>query len=155
MRVSESPWDGRPVIYHIQKDVTELIGDVINGSIHIDESGFPKQGTESVGVARQYCGRLGKVENCQVGCFLGYANGAYRTLIDEALYPPKGWAEDWELREKCDVPENVMFKTINQSFGLEMIRSARDNVRFHSDGLGWTPFTEGIHGFETKSLPKN
>ena len=50
--------------------MTELIGDEINGTIHIDESGFPKQGTESVGVRRQYCGRLIKVENCQVGVFL-------------------------------------------------------------------------------------
>jgi SRSO17 transposase len=76
MRVSESSWDVRPIIDQIQKDVTELIGDSVNGSIHVDESGFVKKGTESVGVKRQYCGRLGKVENCQVGVFLGYANGA-------------------------------------------------------------------------------
>ena len=74
--ISESPWDERPVIDQIQKDVTELIGDPVNGSIHVDESGFVKSGTESVGVASQYCGRLGKVENCQVGVFLGYVNGA-------------------------------------------------------------------------------
>nr|QNO48333.1 hypothetical protein OKEGDIPN_00001 [Methanosarcinales archaeon ANME-2c ERB4]QNO49001.1 hypothetical protein CMADCPIN_00031 [Methanosarcinales archaeon ANME-2c ERB4] len=77
MRVSESPWDVRPVIDQIrERDVTELIGDPVNGSIHVDESGFVKKGTESVGVASQYCGRLGKVENCQGGVFLGYANGA-------------------------------------------------------------------------------
>ena len=60
MRVSESPWDVRPVIDQIQRDVTELIGDPVNGSIHVDESGFVKKGTESVGVKRQYCGRLGR-----------------------------------------------------------------------------------------------
>lgn len=124
--ISESPWDERPVIDQIQRDVTELIGDPANGSIHVDESGFVKKGTESVGVKRQYCGRLGKVENCQVGVFLGYANGVYRTLIDEALYLPNDWAEDWEHREKCGVPEDVIFKT-KAELALEMILRARDN----------------------------
>jgi len=124
--ISESPWNERPVISHIRRDVTELIGDPINGSIHIDESGFPKQGTESVGVKRQYCGRLGKVENCQVGVFLGYVNETYRTLIDERLYLPDDWEEDQDRREKCGVPEDVVFKT-KAELALEMIRSARDN----------------------------
>jgi|LGVC01.1.fsa_nt_gb SRSO17 transposase len=124
--ISESPWNERLVIAHIQRDVTDLIGDPVNGSIHIDESGFPKQGTESVGVKRQYCGRLGKVENCQVGVFLGYVNETYRTLIDERLYLPEDWAEDQDRREKCGVPEDVVFKT-KAELGLEMIRSARDD----------------------------
>ena len=124
--ISESPWDERPVIDQIQKDVAELIGNPVNGSIHVDESGFPKQGTESVGVARQYCGRLGKVENCQVGVFLGYVNGSYRTLIDEAIYIPKSWAEDCERREKCGVPEDVVFKT-KAELALKMILHAKDN----------------------------
>ena len=106
--------------------MTELIGDPVNGSIHVDESGFVKKGTESVGVARQYCGRLGKVENCQVGVFLGYTNGAYRTLIDEAIYLPESWAEDWKRREKCGVLEDVVFKT-KAELALEMILRARDN----------------------------
>jgi len=62
--------------------------------IHIDESSFPKHGNDSVAVKRQYCGRLGKVENCQVGVFLGYTNGSYRTLIDMRLYVPEDWAND-------------------------------------------------------------
>ena len=70
--ISESPWDEDPVIEQIQADVTELIGDKINGSIHIDESGFKKDGKNSVGVKRQYLGRLGKIDNCQMGVFLGY-----------------------------------------------------------------------------------
>nr|AAU82832.1 transposase, ISRSO17 family [uncultured archaeon GZfos1D1] len=124
--ISESPWDERPVIDQIQRDVTELIGDPVNGSIHVDESGFVKKGTESVGVKRQYCGRLGKVENCQVGVFLGYANGTYRTLIDEAIYLPNDWAVDWERREKCGVPGDVVFKT-KAELALKMILHARDN----------------------------
>ena len=59
--ISDSPWDIRPVTDPIQRDVGSLIGDKVNGSIHIDESGFPKHGKDSVGVKRQYCGRLGKI----------------------------------------------------------------------------------------------
>lgn len=124
--ISESPWDERPVKDKIQRDVAELIGDKVNGAIHIDGSGFPKEGKDSVGVKRQYCGRLGKVENCQVGVFLGYTKGPYRTLIDEALYLPEDWIEDQERREKCGVPEDVVFKT-KAELGLEMILHAREN----------------------------
>ena len=72
--ISNSPWDEKGLIEHIQNDVIKLIGDPKHGSIHLDESGFPKKGNDSAGVKRQYCGRLGKVENCQVGVFLGYSN---------------------------------------------------------------------------------
>ncbi len=124
--ISDSHWDEREVIDHIQRDVVKIIGDEVNGAIHIDESGFPKSGRNSVGVKRQYCGRLGKVENCQVGVFLGYTNGYYRTLIDEAIYLPKEWAENQKRREKCGVPEDVVFKT-KAELGLEMILHARAN----------------------------
>jgi SRSO17 transposase len=110
----------------IQRDVTKLIGDEINGSIHIDESSFPKQGTDSVGVARQYCGRLGKIENCQVGVFLGYVNGRNRTLIDERLYLPKEWAVDLNRRRDAGVPDDVPFKS-KAELAKEMILHARDN----------------------------
>jgi len=124
--ISDSPWDERPVIDNIQIDVSRLIGDEINGSIHIDETCFPKQGRDSVGVKRQYCGRLGKVDNCQVGVFLGYTNGNYRTLIDERLYLPEDWAEDQKRREKCGVPEDVGFKT-KAELGWGMVLNAKQN----------------------------
>ncbi len=122
--ISDSPWDEDPVIEQIQADVTELIGDKINGSIHIDESGFKKDGKNSVGVKRQYLGRLGKIENCQMGVFLGYACENRRTLIDERLYLPEDWASDPIRRRKCGVPENVIFKSKAQ-LGLEMIFDAQ------------------------------
>ena len=124
--ISDSPWNQIPVIDSIQRDVVGLIGDGDNGSIHIDESGFPKQGKNSVGVKRQYCGRLGKVDNCQVGVFLAYTKGAYRTLIDADLYLPEDWAEDPKRREACGVPEDFVFKT-KAELGLEMILHAREN----------------------------
>jgi SRSO17 transposase len=91
--ISDSPWDEKPVIEQIQTDVIKLIGDRNCGAIHIDESGFKKDGKDSVGVRRQYCGRLGKIENCRVGVYLGYTNGNRRTLIDERLYLPGDWAK--------------------------------------------------------------
>ena len=77
--ISQSPWEYRPVIAQIQHDVMGRIGDARDGAIHIDETGFPKQGEDSVGVKRQYCGRLGKVDNCQVAVCLGYTKGSLRT----------------------------------------------------------------------------
>ncbi len=118
--ISDSPWNQIPINDNIQRDVVGLIGDEVNGSIHIDESGFPKQGKNSVGVKRQYCGQLGnvpdqrsgtpmkssiswEVDNCQVGVFLAYTNGGYRTLIDADLYLPEDWAEDMKRRAACGV----------------------------------------------------
>ena len=67
--ISSSPWEDKPVIDDIDQSVKTLIGSAEHGSLHIDESGIPKQGNHSVGVTRQYCGRLGKVDNCQMGVF--------------------------------------------------------------------------------------
>jgi SRSO17 transposase len=124
--ISKSHWRDDLFLAKLQKDVTKLIGDEINGSIHIDESSFPKQGTDSVGVARQYCGRLGKIDNCQVGVFLGYVNGRNRTLIDERLYLPQEWAEDLPRRREAGVPDKVVFKNKAQ-LAKEMILHARDS----------------------------
>ena len=123
--ISDSPWDEKPVIDKLQKEVIQLIADKQNGSLHIDESGFKKSGKNSVGVKRQYCGRLGKVDNCQVGVYLGYTNGTHRTLIDERLYLPEDWADDPVRRKSCGVPDDVIFKT-KAELGLEMILDARD-----------------------------
>ncbi len=80
------------------------------GVVVIDPSAFPKKGTESCGVARQWCGRLGKVENCQVGVFLAYAAKAGYAPLDRRLYRPEDWANDEARREKCHVPPEVDFR---------------------------------------------
>ena len=121
--LSDSPWKDELVIERLQQQVSQLIGDAQQGALHIDESGFAKQGAHSVGVKRQYCGRLGKVDNCQVGVFLGYTCGNNRTLIDRRLYIPEDWALDEERRKKAGVPEAVTFQTKAQ-LGLEMIEKA-------------------------------
>jgi len=132
--VSNSPWNHRPVLKHIQRDVTEAIGDENNGSIHVDECCFPKQGKDSVGVAPQYCGRLGKVANCQVGVFLGYTKDSYRTIIDERLYMPKKWISDKKRRKKCGVPWFVRFKKKTE-LAWEMIRQAKKKIPFNWIGM--------------------
>ncbi len=101
-----------------------LIGNPVHGSVHLDESGFLKSGENSVGAKRQYCGRFGKVDNCQVGVFLGYAFHSYRTLIDKRLYLPEDWANDPDRREQCSVPNSVTFKT-KAELGWEMLLNAR------------------------------
>ena len=124
--ITHSPWNERTVIDRIQRKVGKMIGDREEGSLHIDETGFPKQGSASVGVQRQYCGRLGKVDNCQVGVVLGYANKSQRILIDGQLYLPKEWAENSDLRNKCKIPEEVQFRTKAQ-IGFDMVLNAREN----------------------------
>ena len=122
---SNSPWNDEPVLDDVSQTVSGHIGDEQHGCIHIDESGFPKQGKDSVGVSRQYCGRLGKVDNCQVGVFLGYTSYNRRILLDERLYLPEEWINDNERRKKCGVPENIVFQTKAQ-LGLELIHKAQE-----------------------------
>ncbi len=122
--VSNSPWNHRPVLNHIQRDVTKAVGDKNKGSLHVDECCFPKQGKDSVGTAPQHCGRLGKTANCQVGVFLGYTKDSYRTLIDERLYLPKGWIQDKVRRKKCGVPWYIRFKKKNE-LAWDMIHHAQ------------------------------
>lgn len=130
--ISNSPWDEVGVIDQIQKDVSELIGDEEEGALVVDGVGFPKQGKKSAGVARQWCGRLGKVENCQVGVFLGYVNSEERILMDKRLFLPEKWINDEERRIEAGIPEDIEFKT-KPELALDMISHAeKNNVPF-----GW------------------
>jgi SRSO17 transposase len=94
-----------------------------DGVLMFDESGFVKEGEYSVGVGRQYCGDIGKVEKCQVGVFVGYASRRGYTLVDNRLYFPQPWFEEdhKEKREKCQVPEELEFKTKPQ-LAAEMLQ---------------------------------
>lgn len=103
-------WDDADVLDVFHRHVVEEVGDP-DGILMIDGSGFPKAGTESVGVTRQWCGRLGKVDNCQVGVFLGYASPRGGTLIDRRLYLPQSWARSLKRREKCHVPPEIRYRS--------------------------------------------
>jgi len=104
-----SPWDDQLILAEIRKHVSEVWNDP-NGVLFGDGSAFPKKGNHSCGVKRQHCGRLGKVENCQIGIFLGYGCRYGHTLLTHRLFLPKEWANDEQRREKTGVPEDVVYK---------------------------------------------
>ena len=102
----------------------EALGDP-DGVLVVDETGFLKKGTASVGVARQYSGMAGRIENCQIGVFLAYASRHGQALIDRQLYLPKAWAEDAARRAKAAVPPDIAFATKTE-IAREMIDRALD-----------------------------
>jgi len=124
-------WDAAAVQREVQAVATERLAPSSAGApegavLVIDESAFAKKGTHSVGVRRQHNGRLGKVDNCQVGVFLAYATPAGTALADHRLYLPKEWASDPDRREETRVPEDVQFRTKPELAG-DLIESVRAN----------------------------
>jgi SRSO17 transposase len=107
--VGSGKWDDEDVMAEVRLHVREELAEP-EGVVVIDPSGFPKKGTESCGVDRQWCGPLGKVDNCQIGVFLAYAAQAGYAPLDRQLYLPEDWAKDEARREKCHVPPEVQFQ---------------------------------------------
>src|SRR5215208_3429219 len=103
-------WDADAVRDDLRAYVIEQLGDP-DGVMIVDETGFLKKGTKSVGVQRQYSGTAGRIENCQIGVFVGYASPKGRAGLDRALYLPKEWAQDAERRAEAGAPEAVAFRT--------------------------------------------
>ncbi len=121
--LSEAPWDAAAVVAELQACVADRIS-APDAVFVLDETGFPKQGTRSVGVARQYCGALGKVGNCQVGVFLAYTSSLGTALVDHRLYLPEQWTADRARCAAAGVPAAVGFAT-KAELGLAMLRLAR------------------------------
>jgi SRSO17 transposase len=110
--IGQGRWCDAELLAKHQQLVAETLGEA-DGVFIVDESGFPKKGDHSVGVARQWCGALGKVDNCQVGVFVGYASRQGYTLLDRQLYLPEEWfsADYGARRQKCAIPEETTFQT--------------------------------------------
>jgi SRSO17 transposase len=108
--LARADWDADAVRDDLIAYVTASLGSP-DGVLVVDETGFLKKGTKSVGVTRQYSGTAGRIENCQVGVFLGYATHRGHALIDRALYLPKEWAGDVDRRKRAGVPKAVGFAT--------------------------------------------
>jgi SRSO17 transposase len=107
--VGAGKWDDEAVMAELRRHVAEELGDA-QAVLVIDATTFPKSGSDSCGVGRQWCGRLGKQEDCQRGIFLAYAaRGGYAPL-DRRLYLPKDWAADTARRAKCHIPEEIEFR---------------------------------------------
>jgi SRSO17 transposase len=108
--LNAADWDADAVRDDLRAYVVEHLGDPA-GVVIVDETGFLKKGTKSVGVQRQYSGTAGRVENCQIGVFLGYASAEGRAFLDRELYLPKEWALDAARRREAGVPPGVAFAT--------------------------------------------
>jgi len=120
------PWDHRPLITVLVGQVVEHLGEP-DGIIAFDPSSFPKRGTHSVGVKRQWCSHRGKVDNCQVGVFMGYVSRHDHALLDFRLSLPEEWARDKHRRQTCHVPEAVSYRTRHEQC-LEMLDEWREQV---------------------------
>jgi SRSO17 transposase len=110
--ISDAEWDDGQILNKYRNIVNEDLGSS-DGVIIFDETGFVKKGNDSVGVAKQYCGTIGKVENCQVGVFAAYASPSGYALLDKRLFVPKKWfTDEYQLRrEKCGLPTSTTFRT--------------------------------------------
>jgi SRSO17 transposase len=117
--VGAGAWNDEAVMAELRRHVREELADA-DAVLVLDPSAFAKKGTESCGVDRQWCGRLGKLENCQVGVFWGYASVKGRALVDRCLYLPKDWAKNRARRKKCHVPKEVVFQE-KWRIGLERL----------------------------------
>jgi SRSO17 transposase len=117
--IGQSPWDHQSWFTTLAQQVGQQLGSA-TGVLVFDPSAFAKKGNASVGVQRQWCGRLGKLDNCQVGIYLGYVGATEHALVDVRLYVPKEWALDKQRRAKAGVPRAVRFRTRHE-LALEML----------------------------------
>ncbi len=149
--IGQSHWSIEPLVDRHQMLVAESVGQP-DGAVIADESGILKQGDDSVGVARQYCGSVGKVANCQNGVYLGYVSRKGYTVVDAQLFLPQEWFDDdhAEKRQKCGVPKDLPFQTKPQ-IALDLLQHAvrRGHLPFRwvlADALyGDSPdFREGV-----------
>jgi SRSO17 transposase len=127
--ITQGAWKDRVVLGELRSQVVEAMGDE-NAVICVDETGFPKKGTKSVGVKRQYSGILGRVDNCQIAVFLNYVSQGEHVFLDRRLYLPEEWANDLPRREEAGVPNDVVFRT-KPELALGMVAEAvADHVPF-------------------------
>jgi len=121
--ISDAEWNDDEILNKYHNLVNEDLGTA-DGVLIFDETGFPKKGNDSIAVSKQYCGSIGKVDNCQVGVFAAYASPYGYGLLDKRLFIPQKWfSDDYKLRrKKCKLPENTEFETKPQ-LAVEMFNN--------------------------------
>jgi SRSO17 transposase len=120
--IAQAVWEANDVLAELRGQVVDVLGDE-DATLIVDESGFPKKGTKSVGVARQDAGILGRTDNCQVGVFLSYSSGKGHTLCDRRLFLPEAWTKDRLRCQAAGVPAGVIFRT-KPELAAEMVEQA-------------------------------
>ncbi len=134
--ISNSPWDHEAVVAQISQDADRLLGGKSTSCLIIDESSFAKQGDRSVGVSRQWSGRLGKVDNCQVAVFGVLSDGQRHAPVDMRLYLPKEWIDDPARCERAGIPQKARTLTSKSQHALDIVRQARARgMRFEWTGV--------------------
>jgi len=145
--ISSSPWDHRALLDDVARDADQILGHDTDTGFFIDESSFLKKGKASVGVQRQWSGRAGKVENCQVGVFGCLGKGEEFVLSDFRLFLPEHWAKDPARCDKARIPEDQREHKAKWELALEMVTQARENgVRF-----GWVG-ADSLYGHNNQFL---
>lgn len=123
--ISDSPWDPTGLMAQVAGEAEGLLGGQASTALYLDETSFVKKGAGSVGVQRQYCGRLGKLENCQVGVFACLGQGERVALVDFKLFLPESWVADAQRCRKAKVPEGERRHQTKAQLALAMVRQAR------------------------------
>jgi len=133
--ISHSPWEYQPIQAQVAKDSDRLLGGSPDTCLIFDETSNPKKGKMSVGTSRQWCGRLGKVDNCQTVVFAAQSKGPHVALVDERLYLPNEWIDDRNRCKDAGVPDHIGFKTKSELV-YDMVLNARaQGIRFNWIGL--------------------
>ena len=146
--VATGVWPDREILQKMRSSMLEVLGDD-DAVWNSDETGFPKKGTKSVGVKRQYSGTLGRTDNCQIAVFANYCSPKGHTFMDRRLFLPEEWARDWARRKEAGVPPGVVFRT-KPELALEMVTHAvNEGVPFRWCGgdsvYGTSPkFVQGV-----------
>lgn len=143
--ISESPWEARIVMDAVSTETDKLFAGFEEVCLLIDESAHTKKGNKSVGVARQYSGQLGKVDNCQVAVYAALSADKYYSLINARLFLPKDWVDDKQRCHAAHIPSGEMRYKTKLELALEMIRYHKDKgTRFHWIG------GDGLYGHDSK-----
>lgn len=129
--ITDSPWDHTAVMHQVATEAESTLGGSADSALYVDESAFVKKGDASVGVQRQYCGRLGKLENCQVGVFAALGRGTRVALVDFRLFLSEAWAKDAARCAKAKVPEAHRVHRTKPELALEMVKAARARGSTH------------------------
>ena len=142
--VTASPWEDARVLTRLQRVVGAHLS-APDGVWVLDDSGFPKQGTHSVGVGPQYCGQVGKVTNCQTGVFLAYVSRRGHALVDARLYLPRDWIADPARCRAAGVPAETPYQS-KPELGRQLLQAARERGQLAGQ---WVTAAEGAQGPRT------